>query len=149
MHGSASSQSRIAASCSASWVIERNPSSTSELDPTSTAARDSTDAAGRFIGACADFPKIGAENSIAAHKMAIETLKYCKAKKNTRIAETNAQPHGKCVPDKAKASNSNDIDNLATSVSDALLPQQPIDNNGIRLRAAKRLKSTPYEETKE
>jgi len=81
--------------------------------------------------------------------MAIETLKYCKAIRNTRIVETGAQPHGKCVPDKTKASDSNDIDNLQTSVSDALLPQQPIDNSGIRLRAAMRLKSTPHKEAKE
>jgi hypothetical protein len=141
MSGSANSHSRIAVSCFASWVIGRNP--------TSTAGRESTDAAGLLIGACANFPKIGVENSMAAHKMAIETLKYCKAKKNTRIAETDAQPHGKCLPDKAKARYSNDIDNLATSVSDALPPQQPMDNNGIRLRAAKRRSSTPHKEAKE
>jgi hypothetical protein len=81
--------------------------------------------------------------------MAIETLKYCKAKKNTRIAETNAQPHGKCTPDKTKASDNNDIDNAQTSVSDALMAQQPIDDSGIRLRAAKRLKSTPHKEATE
>jgi len=81
--------------------------------------------------------------------MAIETLKYCKAKKKTRIAETTAQPHGKCTPDKTKASDNNDIDNIQTSVPDALMAQQPIHDNGIRLRAAKRRNSTPHKEAKE